>query len=347
MSGPSDTGRPGGRSPRVGIAAATTSLYERYKDALRRGHVAALRDRNDAAIDAYGEAATLAPDRALPHAAIGGILARMDRLEDAAAAYERALVLASRDETALRGLADVQLRTGRAADAAATLDRLSDVLDAGGRLTDATDTARRALELAESRVRRSQVEALVGRLRANPGNDEAAQQALDQALRLLEPPSAEDGPAAAGAAEGEPGSVEASDETTAAAADASTEDVAEPAGLGIALGVAAEAALHEGDVAAAHEGLLAAARAHRRAGRLVAAVDACGLALALAPADPQIHLLLAEVYLDRGWRSQAADKLLILGRLAELDNDLAVRERIQALASERLADDPRVAELLA
>ena len=34
------------------------SLYERYKEALRRGHVAALRGRLDAALDAYGEAAS-------------------------------------------------------------------------------------------------------------------------------------------------------------------------------------------------------------------------------------------------------------------------------------------------
>ena len=125
------------------------------------------------------------------------------------------------------------------------------------------------------------------------------------------------------------------------------EVVPEPVGLGIALGGAAEAALYAGDLATAHEGLLAAARAHRRAGRVVAAVDACYLAISIAPADPAIHLLLAEIYLDRGWRSQAADKLLLLGRLADLDADAAVRERLCELVNARLSDEPRVAELCA
>ena len=38
----------------------TEALYERYKEALRRGHVAAQRGRLDEALDAYGEAARVA-----------------------------------------------------------------------------------------------------------------------------------------------------------------------------------------------------------------------------------------------------------------------------------------------
>ncbi|HET9614144.1 MAG TPA: hypothetical protein VFP22_04955, partial [Candidatus Limnocylindrales bacterium] len=99
-----DDGRKGTKPVAASPAANAASLYDRYKDALRRGHVAALRGRHDAAIDAYGEAAAIAPDRALPHASIGGVLAKMDRPADAVAAYRRALALAPRDETALRGL---------------------------------------------------------------------------------------------------------------------------------------------------------------------------------------------------------------------------------------------------
>ena len=55
-----------GKRPKARRAAPRapqpSSLYERYKDALRRGHVAALRGRNEAAVDAYGEAAEIAPD---------------------------------------------------------------------------------------------------------------------------------------------------------------------------------------------------------------------------------------------------------------------------------------------
>ena len=375
----------GRRAPRPGGATANGSLYERYKDALRRGHVAALRSRNEAAVDAYGEAALIAPDRALPHASIGGILVRMGRLDEAVAAYDRALALAPRDEVALRGLADVHVRAGQRTAAAAILDRLADTLDGAGRLADATDAARRALELAESRERRNQVEGFATRLRTTSSGDETAQRALDQALRLLEPAHAaeaatepaiepeadvdataplavdaepragelpEPAPAQAEQAEREPEPVEAAaaepaQEPEPVEPEPEPEPIQEPAGLGIALGAAAEAALFAGDLAAAHDGLLAAARAHRRAGRLSAAVDACYLAIGLAPSDPDLHLLLTELYLDRGWRGQAVEKLLLLGRLADLDDDAAVRDRLCALVSARLADEPRVAELCA
>jgi tetratricopeptide (TPR) repeat protein len=373
------TGKTGGRSMparsagSVGAGATSCSLYERYKDALRRAHVAALRGRNEAAIDAYGEAAMIAPDRALPHASIGGIFLRMGRLDEAITAYDRALELGPRDETALRGIAEAFAKTGRRTEGAGALDRLAEVLDGAGRLADACDAARRALELAESRVRRRQVEALVARLRAASPGDEAARRALDQALRLLEPtavvpePPAEPVDESAAAApelveaeasedvaepepEPEPEVVLAEDEAQEESTpepEAEPEVVAEPIGLGIALGAAAEAALFAGDLTIAHEGLLAAARAHRRAGRLVAAVDACYLAISIAPADPDIHLLLAELYLDRGWRTQAADKLLLLGRLADLDADAEVRERLCQLVAARLPDEPRVAEMCA
>jgi tetratricopeptide (TPR) repeat protein len=402
-------------TPRSGSApGGSASLYERYKDALRRGHVAALRGRNDAAIDAYGEAASIAPDRALPHASIGGILGKMNRPEDAVASYERALALAPRDEVALRGVAEIYVQLGRRTAAADALDRLADTLDGAGRLADATDAARRSLELAESRERRSHVEALTQRLRTSSPGDEAAQRALAQALLVLEPPGpvqtaaeavAGDAPAAAGAAidavaapgeetdtpvaavvhesvasddaaAAEPKAFRESEPAGAVGADASeappaveaeaaeafeappaedaaetaaepAPDVVEPVGLGIALGAAAETHLYAGELAEAHAGLLAAARSHRRAGRLSAAVDACYLAIALAPADPDLHLLLAELYLDRGWRTLATDKLLLLGRIAELDGDVATRDRLCELIGERLADEPRATALCA
>jgi tetratricopeptide (TPR) repeat protein len=317
------------------------SLYERYKDALRRGHVAALRGRLDAAIIAYDEAAAIAPDRSLPHASIGGILVKMSRLDEAVAAYDRALALGPRDETALRGRADVLARLGRRVDAAETLDRLADVLDGAGRLAEACDAARRALELAESRPRRRQVEDFVERLRASSG-DQAADRALAQALRFLEPPPPPPLPEPA-AAEGEARAEAPSEPEPEVAA----EPEPEPEVDAVAVGAAAEAALHAGDTVAAHEGFLAAARAHRRDGHSAAAIDACYLALAVGPDDPELHLLLVDLYLDRGWRSQAADKLLLLGRLAALSDDAATRERLCRVVTEHLPDDARLAELCA
>ena len=52
------------------------ALYEQYKEALRRGHLAALRGRLDAAEAAYRAAAGIAPDRALPYVSLGGVLRR-------------------------------------------------------------------------------------------------------------------------------------------------------------------------------------------------------------------------------------------------------------------------------
>jgi hypothetical protein len=119
----------------------------------------------------------------------------------------------------------------------------------------------------------------------------------------------------------------------------------EPLGLGIALGATAEAALYAGEVASARDGFLAAARSHRRVGRLAAALDACYLAIGIAPSDPDVHVLLAELYLDQGWRALAIDKLLLLARLAELEADPATRTRLCQVATERLPDEPRVAAL--
>ncbi len=331
----------GGRQRGKAAGGAPDSLYERYKEALRRGHVAALRGRLEASIEAYSEAATIAADRALPHTAIGGVLVRMSRLPDALAAYDRALTIAPRDETALRGRADALDGLGRRVPAAEALDRLAAVLDGAGRLADAADTARHALELAESRERRRSVEAFAARLRASTG-DEAAARALARVLHVLEPRVAPP------EAISEPGDAS----TTEAAADATAAPEPEPEPEpelpdGIAIGGAAEEALHDGDIDAAREGLLAAARAHRRVGRSNAAIDACYLALAVAPADIDLHLLLAELYIERGWRGPAVDKLVLLGRLATLAADGETRDRLCALAAERLPGEPRLADLCA
>ena len=74
----------------------TDDPYERYKDALRVGHVAALHGRLDEALTAYGEAASVAPDRALPLTSRAGVLVRLDRLDEALDAYGTALSLGAR-----------------------------------------------------------------------------------------------------------------------------------------------------------------------------------------------------------------------------------------------------------
>ena len=49
-------------------------IFERYKEALKAGHVAVLRGRPDEAIGHYREAAEIAPERPLPHTSLGGVL---------------------------------------------------------------------------------------------------------------------------------------------------------------------------------------------------------------------------------------------------------------------------------
>jgi tetratricopeptide (TPR) repeat protein len=314
------------------------SIYEGYKDALRRGHVAALRGRLDAALVAYREAARIAPDRALPHVGLGDVLARLERRDEALAAYKTALDRSPDEEGALRGRADVLAAAGRPAEAAGSLDRLAGVLEAAGRLADACDVARRALELAESRGRRRLVQTLAARLRETNG-DPAAADALSRAFSVLETdpvavrgapaPDADDPSGASGPEE--------------PALPATVLPRPDPAVLGRAF----EEALDAGDFDAARKNAVATASAHRMAGQFHASIDACYDALAIAPADPGVHFVLAQLYLDRGWRALAVDKLVLIGRLAQLNGDSATRARLCDLVARRFPDDARLAALCA
>jgi len=290
-----------------------TDVFERYRDALRQGHVAARRGRPDQALAAYIEAATLAPERSLPHASIGGVYLGQGRFAEAVGPFTAALDRMPTDEAALAGRAEALAALGRRADAATDLDRLAAIQDAAARSVEALGTACRALELAESRARRATVAALVDRARA-AGAPEAA---LEPAIRIL----GAGGP----------------DDAVPVAPPPDPE----------ALESEAEAALAAGDAAVARDGLLRLADAYRAMGRPTAALDAGYRALAVDPASPEVHLTLAELYLDRGWRPLAVDKLVRLARLSELRGDDAATERVRALVRARLADDPRARELIA
>jgi tetratricopeptide (TPR) repeat protein len=301
------------------------ALYERYKEALRKGHLASVRGRHDAALAAYAEAASIAPERALPHASIGAVYLRLGRPAEALAAYVVALERAPIDEAALAGAADAQVALGRPADAADLLDRLAAQREAAGRPVEALDSARLALQLAESRSRRRLVEDLVERVRAAAPTT-AEPEALVRAVAMLD----------AGAV-AEPPLVEPS---TAAIPEP------EPPPDPLELVAEAEAALDAGDGETARDRLLAAAGAFAASGRPSAALDACYAALAVAPSDPELHLALVDLYIDRGWRTAAADKLALLARLAELTGDQATVGRARAIAAARLADEPRARALI-
>jgi tetratricopeptide (TPR) repeat protein len=364
------------------------ALYERYKDALRRGHVAALRGRQDAALAAYGEAAKLAPDRPLPLVGIGNVLAGMGKHSEALTAFDAALDRAPADEVALRGRADALVATGDRAGAADALDRLAAALDASGRPSEALDAARRALELAESRSRRAGVKAMVARItQSGPAGDPRVSETLSRALGILEDrvlgrhksggaSTSEDvaaatedgtatGPAAdPGGAADEAAVLTAPTEANAGHADepgaAATAPASQPEPAPepepepapppfdpVAAMAAVEDAAASGAGPATRELALAASSRHRAAGQLHAALDVCYLALATSPADPGLHLTLAELYLDLGWRSIAVEKLVLLSRLAELGDDTDTRERLCAVVSARLPDEPALVSLCA
>jgi tetratricopeptide (TPR) repeat protein len=161
------------------------ALYERYKDALRRGHVASLRGRLEEALTAYAEAAAIAPERATPHTSAGTALMRRKRPADAVRHYTAAVRLAPRDEAALLGRAQALTALDRRAQAADAYDSVAEVQAANGKLSDAVDSARRGLELAEGRERRRTLERLIERLRASEPA-EPGRVALEKAMVVLE-----------------------------------------------------------------------------------------------------------------------------------------------------------------
>ena len=56
---------------------------------------------------------------------------------------------------------------------------------------------------------------------------------------------------------------------------------------------------------------------------------------------------MVDLYLARGWRGQAAEKIVLLARLIDLEGDASARERLCAMVAERFPGDARLAELCA
>jgi tetratricopeptide (TPR) repeat protein len=221
-------------------------------------------------------------------------------------------------------------------DAAEALDVLAGLQEAGGRLPEACDTARGALELAESRERRRHVEALAQRLRDVPA-DGAAAAALERALGMLEPvalPTQPPDAAASATTELQP---EPGDEPDAMPTGSLTPGPEEARIDAVRLTEEAADRLEEGNGPAARDALVGAAAAHRAGGNVNAALDACYLALEVAPADAALHLLLARLYVDQGWQGHADEKLRLLDRLTDLSGDTATRKEVRQLVA-ALAD---------
>ena len=299
----------------------TETLFERYKEALRAGHVAVLRGRLEDAVSAYRDAISISGDRAVPWAALGGVRLRMGDPEAALAAYDAALAIAPEDGPSLLGRAQALVVLRRTPEAAATYDRLADLRVAGDRPADAAEAARRALDIEPTDPRRSRHASLVEALGRVAGHAAAGGAAADAgaATDLLPADAAPDGELAP-----EP-------EPMAPAPDPEE------------LVLAAEEAAAAGDVEAVAAAALAAARAYRAASHDAAAFEACLRGIEARPADVDLHLLIAELAVERGWRGHAGDAYHNLVRLAELDGDAARAAEIRALATTVLPDDRRFA----
>jgi tetratricopeptide (TPR) repeat protein len=295
----------------------SAEAYERYREALRTGHLAAQREDHAAAAAAFDEAAGLAPDRPLPHVGLGNALRELRRLPEAIVAFDRALALAPLDEGALRGRAATLVVMGRAGEAAGALTGLAESIEADGRPGDALEPAREALALESTPARFRLVARLSAAAKADGAADGSAGPARDAARGAGQGAV----PAQGAGSRGRP--------------------------VGASLIAEADALVDAGRTAEARDRYLLAARALREGGRLLAALDACYLALAIAPADPELHLILAELYDERGWSSQAADKLVLLARLLELEGDRSTRDRLCQLAAARFPEDPRLAAVCA
>lgn len=441
------------------MCAMTDDLYERYKEALRIGHVAVLRGALDDAVEAYRAAAVIAPSRALPHTSLAGALLRLGHLEEALIEYATAVSRSPHDEGALLGQAEALTVAGQRVDAAVALDHVSEIQEASGRLPEAADTLRRALELEDAPERTRRQRSLLREIRLSAG-DAAAEQLLARALRLRDEPagnapeaarSAKAAAPAAGAAAEDPNiaavianetpipstasaempwiaagdedsvppdvpeQAEAAEPVEAASAAvpvpvevalerpsrdiewpkedraprrasvpmpvAGSADPAEPVAVeahqdeppavgvmegafdtavfgdalsetergatGDELLASAEAADQAGDDGKLRSLLVRTARAYGREGRFEAGLDAMHRLLQRDPGNVEAHLELVELYVARGWNSLAAEKLVLLGRLAELDDDQETRQRLCDVASRAFPDDETLATLCA
>ena len=100
-------------------------VFERYKEALKQGHVAVFKGQHKEALARYQEAASLAGHRPLPFVSMGSVLLQMGRAQDAIAAYDEALARAPDDAQALSGKAAALLAAGKRSQSAQLVQQVA------------------------------------------------------------------------------------------------------------------------------------------------------------------------------------------------------------------------------
>lgn len=346
-------------------------LFDQYKAALRRGHMAALAGDLEAALEAYREATSLVPERTLPLASQGTVLHRLGRWPEAAEVFESALRLSPDDEATLRARATAREERAMHSGAAADFERLAFVLDVAGRAPEAAEAARHANALDPQPARAALAERLA-RAATRPARAEAAAGAAPSmadgadadTIEAIEASTAdvdEPLPASDDVGADEPMFTpvmrrvvpETDAEVARAAQDVDphttwpgrdlpspTHEIVGPPPDTEQLMAEAAAMFEAGDDAGASERMLTAVAVHRSAGRLDAALDVCFQLLAIAPGDPHAHLAIANLQLDRGWTPLAREKIDLLLRLTSLTGDTQSEADTLGLAAERLRDQP-------
>lgn len=235
----------------------------RYKEALRRGHVAVVKGRPREAIEHYAEAGQLAPQRPLPFVSMGSVYLQMQQPREALAAYDEALGRAPGDLDATRGMCQA--------------------LEAMGRVPEA--------QALRTRV--------------------AAMEAAEHARR-----------GAAAAPDTRPLELERH----------------------IIAGAQARAA---GDLDTACAAYLTAANGYSAVNDLDVGLDACLRALEARPGNIDVHFTMAVIYLRRGWAELGAQRVNLIERRLDIDDDRRRRAGLHALARDYRTLAPELERLAA
>ena len=332
-------------------------ILERYKEELRAGHVAALKGQLEAALGHYRRAAELADGRAMPQTSMGQVLLRMGRIDEALAAFSKALGRASHDEAAITGRIEALIAAGRGPEAAEMLERLAEVQAATDREPEALASLERALTLAGSRRREKRAAELASRLgvaraAAPQGPAVPPGPAAVEVPPAPEPPDAgsEALPGAASAVEAPAGPMSSDDSQVAAIRVMPAPAPGRPPDLLAAPDPEAffdeaEQAREAGQSREALALYVLASDAYARAGAREAALEVCQRALAISPDAPSVHLALVRLYLGRGWRERAIEKLMLLDHLLALGPAGGARRQIATLAAAHANGDPRMLAL--
>lgn len=341
-------------------------ILEQYREQLRAGHVAAMKGRLEDALEHYRQAAELAGGRAMPQTSMGQVLLRLGRTDEALGAFSKALGRAPHDEAALTGRIEALIAAGRQPEAAEMLERLAEVQASSDREPEALASLERALTLVVTRRREKRAAELATRLGvtrasvpAAAGEPPAVGDASTAVVPYRErtatdaatPAEAHSDAVAAPAAPAAPveptpfdGSQVAAIRATPAPTPGGPPDLL-TAPDPEAFFDEAEQAREAGQTREALALYVLASDAYARAGAREAALEVCQRALAISPEAPSVHLALVRLYLGRGWRERAIEKLTLLDHLLALSPTSGARRQIATLALAHANGDPRMLAL--